>query len=145
MFSPTVEQYQPIGNRLLLEVVGTDKKGEIFLPKTVKERWMPVVDKGSIVDYIEIGDMVSAFAKKNLIFQRILIEHKLKSEDIENLTWWLENIEEKNESNSFIRFIKSLRKSGNVFDFDIDSVRIDGCDDDICKSYMKLIMRSFNM
>ena len=58
MFAPTFEQYQPIGNRLLLQVVGTDKSGEIWLPKTIKERWMPIAKLGTIVHEFEEGDMV---------------------------------------------------------------------------------------
>ena len=42
---------------------------------------------------ITVGDVLTALAKHNPVFQRILIDHKLKVQDIENLTWWLESLE----------------------------------------------------
>jgi len=39
--------------------------------------------------------MITALAKHDLIFKKILIDANLKVEDIENLTWWLESLEEK--------------------------------------------------
>jgi len=44
---------------------------------------------------IELGDMITALAKQDPIFQDILMEADLKVEDIENLTWWLESLEER--------------------------------------------------
>lgn len=44
---------------------------------------------------IELGDMLTALAKQDSIFQEILMEADLKVEDIENLTWWLESLEER--------------------------------------------------
>lgn len=42
---------------------------------------------------ITVGDVLTALAKHNPVFQKILIDHKLKVQDIENLTWWLESLE----------------------------------------------------
>jgi ATP-dependent Clp protease ATP-binding subunit ClpC len=44
---------------------------------------------------VELGDMVTALAKYDSIFQEILMEADLKVEDIENLNWWLESLEER--------------------------------------------------
>ena len=44
---------------------------------------------------IGAGDMLTALARHDLIFKKILIDFKLKTQDIENLTWWLESIEKK--------------------------------------------------
>jgi ATP-dependent Clp protease ATP-binding subunit ClpC len=43
---------------------------------------------------IEIGDILSALAKNDPLFKEILIQNKLKAEDIYNLVWWFEDIEE---------------------------------------------------
>lgn len=42
---------------------------------------------------IQLGDMLNALAKCDSIFQEILVEADLQTEDIENLTWWLESLE----------------------------------------------------
>jgi len=46
---------------------------------------------------VEIGDLLSALARVDPIFKKILINYNLKSEDIDNLVLWLERIEEKIE------------------------------------------------
>jgi len=46
---------------------------------------------------VEMGDILSALAKHDLIFKKILIDVNLKVEDIENLTWWLEGLKERIE------------------------------------------------
>ena len=60
---------------------------------------------------IEIGDVLAALAKHEPIFQRILIDFKLKTEDIDNLTWWLESIEEKiNKRKKFWEYENLMRR-----------------------------------
>jgi len=44
---------------------------------------------------IEIGDIITALSRHCPIFNKILNDFKLKTEDIENLTWWIESLEEK--------------------------------------------------
>jgi len=44
---------------------------------------------------IEIEDLLSSLAKIDSVFHDILVENKLKAEDIENLTWWLQSIEKR--------------------------------------------------
>ncbi len=63
---------------------------------------------------IEIGDMLSALAGNQAIFRRILVENKLKKEDIENLTWWLENIEEKIKKRKRFWEYENLAKRGTL-------------------------------
>ena len=63
---------------------------------------------------IELGDVISALSKHDLIFKEILIQANLKVEDIENLTWWLESLEEKiGESKKFWEW-KNLIKKGSL-------------------------------
>lgn len=63
---------------------------------------------------IEKGDMLAALAKHDLIFKKILIDNNLKVCDIENLTWWLESLEEKiKESRRFWDW-KNLIKKGSI-------------------------------
>jgi len=60
---------------------------------------------------IEIGDILTALAKHNIIFQKILNDFKLKTEDITNLTWWLESIEEKiNKRKKFWEYENLMRR-----------------------------------
>ena len=63
---------------------------------------------------IQIGDILSALAEDDLIFGRILVENKLKKEDIENLTWWLEKIEEKVEKSKRFWSYENLAKRGTL-------------------------------
>ena len=63
---------------------------------------------------IEIGDVISGLAKHDMIFKRILVDNNLKAQDIENLTWWLEDLEEKiRESKRFWEW-KNLIKKGSL-------------------------------
>jgi len=62
----------------------------------------------------EIGDMLSALAGNQAIFRGILIENKLKKEDMENLTWWLENIEEKIKKRKRFWEYENLAKGGTL-------------------------------
>jgi len=43
---------------------------------------------------IEAGDLLSALARVDGVFKEVLMKRDLKRGDIDNLTWWLENIEE---------------------------------------------------
>ncbi len=63
---------------------------------------------------IQIGDILSALAANDVIFKQILIENKLKKEDIENLTWWLENIEEKIRKSKRFWEYENLAKRGTL-------------------------------
>jgi len=63
---------------------------------------------------ITLGDVISALAKQNSIFKRILIEANLKAEDIENLTWWLENLEEEIEIESRFWEYDNLSRKGSL-------------------------------
>jgi len=63
---------------------------------------------------VEIGDVLGALAKNDLIFKKILIDNNLKAGDIENLTWWLESLEERiSERKKFWEW-KSLVKKGTL-------------------------------
>ena len=63
---------------------------------------------------IEIGDMLFALAKQNLIFKKILIDAKIKAEDIENLCLWLQRQKEKiREKKKFWEW-KNLIKKGSL-------------------------------
>jgi len=44
---------------------------------------------------IEVGDIITALAECNPALEDILVEAKVKIEDIENLTWWLELLEKR--------------------------------------------------
>lgn len=63
---------------------------------------------------IEIGDVITGLSKHDLIFKRILIDNNLKVQDIENLTWWLEDLEEKIRENKKFWEWKNLIKRGSL-------------------------------
>ncbi|MBZ1345381.1 MAG: ATP-dependent Clp protease ATP-binding subunit [Candidatus Nealsonbacteria bacterium] len=63
---------------------------------------------------IEIGDILTALAKKDLIFQKILIDADLKVPDIENSVWWLEFLENKIEEEKKWWEWQNLRKKGSL-------------------------------
>jgi len=71
-------------------------------------------DEASLELPIEIGDILIALAKHNLIFKKILIDSKLRVKDIENLTWWLEDLEEKIEERKRFWEMKNLLKRGSL-------------------------------
>jgi ATP-dependent Clp protease ATP-binding subunit ClpC len=63
---------------------------------------------------IEAGDMLSAFAKNDPFFKKILVGNKLKAEDIENLTEWLESVEEKIKTKKRFWEYENLAKRGTL-------------------------------
>ena len=63
---------------------------------------------------IEIGDIITALAKCDSIFKEILVDFKLKVEDIENLTWWVEELEEKIEERKRFWEYENLMKKGTL-------------------------------
>ncbi len=63
---------------------------------------------------VEITDLIVALAQHNSIFQKILIENNLKVEDIENLAWWLENLEWKVKERKKFWSAKNLARMGTL-------------------------------
>ena len=63
---------------------------------------------------IEIGDIITAISRHDLIFKKILIDSNLKTEDIENLTWWLEDLKERIAEQKKFWEWKNLIKRGSI-------------------------------
>ena len=63
---------------------------------------------------IGIGDLLSVLAENDVIFKEILNENKLKKEDIQNLTRWLENIEEKVKKSEKFWEYENLARRGTL-------------------------------
>lgn len=63
---------------------------------------------------IEIGDILVGLSKHNPIFQKILVENDLKNEDIENLVWWLENLEKRQRQAKRFWEPRNLAKLGTL-------------------------------
>jgi len=61
---------------------------------------------------IEAGDVLSGLAKYDPIFKKILIDSYLKSQDIENLTWWVESLKERISQRKRFWEWKNLIKKG---------------------------------
>lgn len=63
---------------------------------------------------IKIGDILVAESRINPIFKQHLIDANLKPEDIENLTWWFENMEKRVENRKRFWDYKNLLKKGSI-------------------------------
>ncbi len=63
---------------------------------------------------IEPGDILSALAKKDPVFKRILINNKLEEGDVENLADWLENIKRKSKERKRFWEYGNLAKKGTL-------------------------------
>jgi ATP-dependent Clp protease ATP-binding subunit ClpC len=63
---------------------------------------------------ITLGDLVTALSKHNLIFKKILIDYNLKPDDIENLSWWLEGLEENIKRSGKFWDYRNLAKQGSI-------------------------------
>lgn len=67
---------------------------------------------------IEKGDMITALSEYEPIFKKILIENNLKTKDIENLTWWEENLEEEiKERKKFWKWENLIKKDSLAKDW----------------------------
>ena len=63
---------------------------------------------------IEKGDMITALSEYEPMFKKILIENNLTTKDVENLTWWEENLEEEiKERKKFWKW-ENLIKKGSL-------------------------------
>ena len=62
---------------------------------------------------IETGDLITALSKTDPIFREILVKSEIKSEDIENLSYWLERIEKRLASKKRFWDLENLNKKGS--------------------------------
>lgn len=91
------------------------KGGDVFskdFQETILEGLRVAKEKGK--ERIEIGDIIVALSKNNPVFQKILIDFNLKTEDIGNLVCWLEYIEEKIERSKRFWEYENLLKKGTL-------------------------------
>jgi len=98
-----------------LRILKGNEFAEIFsqdFQDTIFESLKIAQEKGR--QRIEIGDILAALAKHDLIFRKILIDADLKAEDIENLTRWLEDLEERVEESRKFWEWKNLIKKGTL-------------------------------
>lgn len=89
---------------------------------------------------IEVGDLLLSLAKNDLVFKKILVESNLKFEDIETLTWWLENLEKEEKERKKWWEWKNLSKVGSIGkDFAAGyTITLDKYSIDITKQVMKM-------
>jgi len=107
----------------------------LLSPKTLKEAVYPFLTKSTTGEIeslqaiileslkiaqkkehqrVKVGDMIEALAKYDPIFKKILIDSNLKVEDIENLTWWLENLEKRIKARQRFWEWENLLKKGSL-------------------------------
>ncbi len=65
-------------------------------------------------DRVVIGDILMAVAQRDPIFKQILIDAKLKTDDIKNLVWWQESLEKRIQETKDWWKYKNLLKGGSV-------------------------------
>jgi ATP-dependent Clp protease ATP-binding subunit ClpC len=70
---------------------GLGNEGSEIFSKTVEESFNLAVKNNH--QRLTPGDVLSALAKNEPVFNEILIQSDLKQEDIANLAWWLESLE----------------------------------------------------
>ncbi|MEA3344189.1 MAG: AAA family ATPase, partial [Patescibacteria group bacterium] len=63
---------------------------------------------------IEMGDILSALAQKDSVFKEVLMQNKLKADDIYNLVWWFEDIEDEYEKRKRFWDYENLSKRGTL-------------------------------
>ena len=63
---------------------------------------------------IEIGDLISALSEIDATFKKYLIAVNLKSQDIKNLSWWLEDLKNRIEERKKFWLWKNLIKQGSM-------------------------------
>lgn len=63
---------------------------------------------------IEVGDVLTSLAECNSVLKDVLIEAKVKIEDIENLTWWLELLGKKIEKKKRFWEWENLIRKGSL-------------------------------
>jgi len=98
-------------NTILESLKIAQKKGQLRPRPT---SWGEAGNEAKLQRPIELGDILTALAKHDLIFKKILIDANLKVDDIENLTWWLEDLEEKIEERKRFWEWKNLLKKGSL-------------------------------
>jgi ATP-dependent Clp protease ATP-binding subunit ClpC len=84
---------------------------EVFI-KIEEESLKAAVQKNH--EKITPGDLLVALAKNEPVFKEILIQADLKQEDVKNLVWWLESIEEKIDKSKRFWDWDNLIKKGSM-------------------------------
>jgi ATP-dependent Clp protease ATP-binding subunit ClpC len=90
-------------------------KNEILPPnfqKTISDALKIAIEKKH--RKIEIGDLLLSVAENDPIFKKILIESNLKLEDVNNLIWWLEELEKEDKERKEWWEWKNLVKFGSI-------------------------------
>jgi len=63
---------------------------------------------------VDLGDLFSSLAEIDQTLKGFLVEKKLKAEDIKNLTWWLDNLEQKRKKGKRFWSRDNLLKKGSL-------------------------------
>jgi ATP-dependent Clp protease ATP-binding subunit ClpC len=90
-------------------------KNEILPPnfqKTISDALKIAIEKKH--RKIEIGDLLLSVAENDPIFKKILIESNLKLEDVNNLIWWLEELEKEDKERREWWKWENLVKFGSI-------------------------------
>jgi len=97
--------------RILKSKRFSEKFSEDF-QRTILESLKIAQEKGK--ERVEIGDVLVALSRQDLIFKKILLDLELKTQDIENLVWWLESLEKRIEERKRWWEYQNLIKRGTL-------------------------------
>lgn len=102
--------------KIYLEKIPKGRMKELVYSKDFQETILEALKIASKKNHlrVEVGDVICALSKRDLIFKKILIDNNLKIQDLENLTWWLESIEERIAFRKRFWEWKNLIKRGSI-------------------------------
>ncbi len=102
--------------KIYLEKIPKGRMKELVYSKDFQETILEALKIASKKNHlrVEVGDVICALSKCDLIFKKILIDNNLKIQDLENLTWWLESIEERIAFRKRFWEWKNLIKRGSI-------------------------------
>ena len=103
-------------NRKISSIKGLKREGDDIFADSFKK---VILESFKIANKrknrkVEILDIIPALAKHDSVFKELLIRYDLKVDDIENLSLWLKNLEEKKEKRERFWEWENLLKKGSL-------------------------------
>jgi len=109
-----------IFSRLLIDSKKLKAEVQKIMNSGTKEEFESIIQEAGTIalkrgyDVIKEGDIIAVLSEKEPIFRQILIDLELQKEDIENLSWWVEAIDEKIKKSKRFWDYENLLKHGSI-------------------------------
>ena len=110
-----IKEIKSLLRKTIKEYEAKEKGGLGYTPdyeRTLREVMQIAQKRGHKL--VGVGDVLSALAIHDPMFQKILMDADLKKEDIENLTWWLESLKKRIEGRKKWWEYSHLMKRGTL-------------------------------